>query len=49
MSVTQRDGVAMSARGDVASERGKGADDASWTNANITGPKNKKNLRGQFS
>jgi hypothetical protein len=29
--------------GEVASERGKGEDDASWADMNFTGLKNKKN------
>jgi hypothetical protein len=34
----------MSARGEATPGRGKGGDDnASWTNVNLTGLKNKKN------
>jgi hypothetical protein len=35
--------------GVVALGRGKGGDDAGWAEANLTGPKNKENLRGRFS
>jgi hypothetical protein len=47
--VTQRDGMAMSAGGEVPPGRGKGGDDASWADANLTGPKNKENPRGRFN
>jgi hypothetical protein len=36
-------GVLTSAGGKTAPERGKGRDDASWTNVNLIGPKNKEN------
>jgi hypothetical protein len=47
--VTRCGGVMTSARGEVAPRRGKGEDDASWADANLTGPKNKENLRDRFS
>jgi hypothetical protein len=47
--VTQHDGIVMSVRGEVALERGKGGDDASWVDTNLTRPKNQENSRGQFS
>jgi hypothetical protein len=45
-SVTQRDGVTMSTGGEVTLGRGKVGNNASWANANYTGPKNKKNPHG---
>jgi hypothetical protein len=47
--VTQCGGVRMSVGGEATSGRGKGGDNASWTDANFTGPKNKENSHGQFS
>jgi hypothetical protein len=47
--MTQHDGVATSARREATSGRGKGRDDASWVDANHTGPKNEENPRGRFS
>jgi hypothetical protein len=38
-----------SARGEVALERGKGGDDTSWAEVNLTRQKNKENPHGQFS
>jgi hypothetical protein len=35
-----------SARGEMAPGRGKVGDDASWVDANLTGPKNKENPHG---
>jgi hypothetical protein len=35
--------MAMSNRGEAAPGRGKGGDDVSWADANLTGPKNKEN------
>jgi hypothetical protein len=40
--VTRCDDVGMSAGGEAALGMGKGGDDASWANVNLTGPKNKK-------
>jgi hypothetical protein len=40
--VTRHDGIVMSVRGEVALERGKGGDDASWADTNLTRPKIKK-------
>jgi hypothetical protein len=48
-SVTWRDSVMMSAGGEVALGRGKGGDDASWTDANLTAPKNEEHVRDRFS
>jgi hypothetical protein len=39
----------ISAGGDVAPERGKGGDDASWADTNLIGLKNKENSHGRFS
>jgi hypothetical protein len=39
------DGVAMLVRGEAVLERGKGGDDASWTDANLTKSKNEENPR----
>jgi hypothetical protein len=36
-------------RGEAAPRRGKERDDVSWTNANLTGPKNKETPRVRFS
>jgi hypothetical protein len=36
----------MSSGGEPASGRGNVGDDASWADMNLTGPKNKENLRG---
>jgi hypothetical protein len=47
-SVTRNNGVTTSARGEAAPRRGKGGDDASWVDANLTGSKNEENLRDQF-
>jgi hypothetical protein len=47
--VTQRSGVMMMAGGEVTPRRRKGEDNASWAVANLTGPKNEENPRGQFS
>jgi hypothetical protein len=40
--VTRHGGVATSAGGEVAPERGKGGDNASWADANLIGPKIEK-------
>jgi hypothetical protein len=40
--VTQHGGMTMLDRGEVAPGRGKGEDDASWADVNLTGPKMKK-------
>jgi hypothetical protein len=42
ISVTQHSGMTMLDRGEVAPGRGKGEDDASWADVNLTGPKMKK-------
>jgi hypothetical protein len=46
VSMTRRGCVATLARGEAALGRGKGEDDASWANGNLTAPKNKENSRG---
>jgi hypothetical protein len=46
--VTRCGGMGMSAGGEAAPGRLKGADDASWTDTNFTGPKNKENSCGRF-
>jgi hypothetical protein len=38
-----------SARGEVASERGTGGDEASWANVNLTGSKNEENAFYRFN
>jgi hypothetical protein len=48
-SVTRRGGMATSVRGEVAPGRGKGGDDASWANTNLTRLKNEENPCGRFS
>jgi hypothetical protein len=35
--------------GEAVPGRGKGRDDASWANVNLTEPKNKENPQGRFS
>jgi hypothetical protein len=45
--MTQHGGVMMSAGGGAAPRRGKGGDDTSWADADLTGLKNEKNSRGQ--
>jgi hypothetical protein len=35
--------------GEATPGRGKWGDDDSWADANLTGPKNKESLHGQFS
>jgi hypothetical protein len=42
-SVTRRDGMEMSTRGDAAPGKGKRGDDTSWADVNLTRPKMKKN------
>jgi hypothetical protein len=42
-------GMATSAGGEAAPERGKGEDNTSWTDVNLIGPKNKENPHDQFS
>jgi hypothetical protein len=48
-SVTQCGGMTMLAGGEVAPERGKKGDDASWADVNFIGPKNKENPHDRFS
>jgi hypothetical protein len=47
--VTRCGGVTTLATGEAALGRRKEVDDASWTNANLAGPKNEENLRDQFN
>jgi hypothetical protein len=42
-------GMATSAGGEPAPERGKGEDNTSWTDVNLIGPKNEENPHDQFS
>jgi hypothetical protein len=44
--VTRRDNVTTSVGGEVTPVRGKGGDDASWDDINLTEPKNKENPHG---
>jgi hypothetical protein len=41
--------MTMSAGGEARSVKGKGGDDASWTDANTIVPKKEENPSGQFS
>jgi hypothetical protein len=41
--------VVTSTGGEAAPGREKGGDDASWTDANLTGPKNEENPHSRFS
>jgi hypothetical protein len=41
--VTRCDSVTMLVGGEAAPRKGKGADDASWTDTNLTGMKNEEN------
>jgi hypothetical protein len=45
----RHDSVKTSAGGEATSGRGKGEDDTSCVDANLTWPKNEENLRGRFS
>jgi hypothetical protein len=47
--VTRCGGMTTSVGGEVAPGRGKGEDNVSWANANLTGPKNEENSRSRFS
>jgi hypothetical protein len=47
--VTRCGEATMLARGEAAPERGKGRDDVSWTDVNLTEAKNEENSRGRFS
>jgi hypothetical protein len=47
--MTRRGDVTTSTGGDVTPGRGKGGDDASWADANLTKSKNKENSRGRVS
>jgi hypothetical protein len=44
--MTRRDSMMTSTDGEAAPGRGKGGDDTSWVDANLTWPKNEENLRG---
>jgi hypothetical protein len=41
--VTWRSSVTIVAKGEAAPGKGKRGDDISWADANLTGPKNRKN------
>jgi hypothetical protein len=41
--------MATLARREAPLERGKGGDDASWTNVNLIGTKNEENSSGPFN
>jgi hypothetical protein len=41
----RRGDVMTSAGGEVTPRRGKGGDNGSWVEVNLTGPKNKENAR----
>jgi hypothetical protein len=41
--------MTMVVGGEVAPGRGKGGDDASWADMNLTWPKNEENSCGRFS
>jgi hypothetical protein len=43
--VTRRDGVATSDGGETAPRRGKGGEDTSWDDANLTGQKKRKSMQ----
>jgi hypothetical protein len=43
--VTRCGGVMTLVRGEATSRKGKGGDNASWAQANLTGLKNKENTR----
>jgi hypothetical protein len=44
--VTRFDSVVTLVGGEAAPRRGKGVDDVSWADANLTGTKNKENTHG---
>jgi hypothetical protein len=41
--------VTTSAGGEMTPRRGKGGEDTSWADANLTGPKTKENTYDRFS
>jgi hypothetical protein len=47
--MTRCGGVATSVGGEATPKREKGGDDVSWVDANLTGPKNKKNSRDRLN
>jgi hypothetical protein len=47
--MTQCGGVTTSIGEEAAPRRGKGGNDTSWANTNLTGPKNKENSHRRFS
>jgi hypothetical protein len=47
--VTRHGAIVTSAGGETELGREKEADDASWVDANFTGPKNKENPHDRFS
>jgi hypothetical protein len=48
-SVTRHGGVTTSTGGNATLERGNEGDNVSWTDVNLTMPKNKENLRSRFN
>jgi hypothetical protein len=49
VSMTQRSSVTMPTGGEATPRRGKGGDDANWTDTDLTKPENKENPPGRFS
>jgi hypothetical protein len=47
--MTHRSGVMTSAGGEVTSGRGKGGDNTSWADANLTGMENEENSCSRFN
>jgi hypothetical protein len=47
--VTCCGGVTTSAGGEMTPRRGKGGEDTSWADVNLTGPKTKENTYDRFS
>jgi hypothetical protein len=48
-NVTRHGGMVTSTGGEAAAGREKGGNDVNWADVNLTVPKNKENLHGQFS
>jgi hypothetical protein len=48
-TVIRHGGMTTSTGGEAPQGRGKGGDDASWTNVNFIGPKIEENPHGRFS
>jgi hypothetical protein len=47
--MTQRSSVTMPTGGEATPRKGKGGDDANWTDTDLTKPENKVNPPGRFS